>query len=149
MSYNNHGKKIPYFISVGMIVVGILMMILSRQLDEGARSPLIFVGILVFVGGFAATVIYSTRKQSKFDENGKKKPKSKAEKALWTCGAFCLLGLLMLIAGFVLFGEANLLLVLIGMAVFLISGSLMMSVFTKHSSEFIDKDDTDNDNNNL
>ena len=144
MSENNHnGKKFPYFIGVGMILAGILSMILSRQMDESARAPLIFVGILVFIGGFAATVIYSTRKQTQFDENGKKKPKSRAEKTMWICGAFCLLGLLAIIAGFFLFGEMNTLVVLIGMAVFLISGSMMISIFTKHSSEFLDKDEND------
>ena len=144
MSNNPNGKKLPYFIGVGMIAVGILSMLLSGQLDEGARTPLIFVGVLVFIGGFAAMVIYSTRKQAQFDENGKKKPKTRAEKIMWICGAFCLAGLLMLIAGFVLFKGGNMLVVLIGMAVFLISGSMMISIFQKHSSEFLDKDDNDN-----
>lgn len=144
--YNHSGKKFPYFIGIGMIAVGILLMILSGQLDEGARSPLIFGGVLVFVGGFAATVIYSTRKQTEFDENGKKKPKSRAEKIMWLCGVFCLVGLLTLIAGFVLFGEMKMLVVLIGMAVFLISGSMMISIFSKHSAEFLKKDDDQNNN---
>ena len=141
MSNNPNGKKLPYFIGIGMIAVGILVMLLSGQLDEGARTPLIFVGVLAFIGGFAATVIYSTRKQAEFDENGKKKKKTRAEKFMWICGAFCLAGLLMLIAGFVLFGETKVLVVLIGMAVFLISGSMMISVFQKHASEFLDKDE--------
>ena len=144
MSNNHNGKKLPYFIGIGMLAFGILMMLLSGQLDEGARTPLIFVGVLVFIGGFAAMVIYSTRKQAEYDENGKKKPKSRAEKIMWTCGAFCLAGLLTLIAGFVLFGEMNMAAVLIGMAVFLISGSIMISIFQKHASEFLDKDEDDN-----
>lgn len=142
--YNHNRKKFPYFIGIGMIAVGILSMILSGQLDESARSPLIYAGILVFIGGFAATVIYSTRKQSEFDENEKKKPKSRAEKIMWTSGAVCLLGLLTLLAGFILFGAINMPVVLVGMAVFLISGSVMISIFSKHAAEFQDKDD-DND----
>lgn len=145
MSNNHNGKKLPYFIGVGMILFGILSMLLSGQLEEGARTPLIFVGVLVFIGGFAAMVIYSTRKQAEYDENGKKKPKSRAEKLMWTCGAFCLLGLLTLIAGFVLFGEMNMAAVLIGMAVFLISGSITISIFQKHASEFLNKDEDDNE----
>lgn len=146
MSSNNHnGKKFPYFVGIGMILAGIVSMIVSGQLGEEARAPFVFVGILVFVGGFAATVIYSTGKQKQFDENGKKKPKSRAEKTMWACGVFCLLGLLTLIAGFVLFGGMNILVVLIGMAVFLISGSMMISIFSKHSSEFMDKDENNND----
>ena len=147
MSSKNHNKKkFPYFVGIGMILAGIVSMILSGQLDESARAPFVFAGILVFIGGFAATVIYSTRKQKQFDENGKKKPKSRAEKIMWTCGVFCLLGLLTLIAGFVLFGGMNIPVVLIGMAVFLISGSAMISIFTKHSSEFMNNDDNNNDN---
>ena len=145
MSENNHnGKKFPYFIAIGMIAVGILMMLLSGQLDEGARAPLIFIGVMVFVGGFAATVIHSTRKQTQYDENGKKKPRSRAEKTMWISGGVCLLGLLAIIAGLVFFGETNFLMVLIGMAVFLVSGSTMVSIFTKHSSEFLGKDDNEN-----
>ena len=144
MSSNNHnGKKFPYFVGIGMILAGIVSMIVSGQLGEEARAPFVLVGILVFVGGFAATVIYSTGKHKQFDENGKKKPKSRAEKTMWACGVFCLLGLLTLIAGFVLFGGMNIWVVLIGMAVFLISGSMMISIFSKHSSEFMDKDDND------
>ena len=147
--YNNHGKKFPYFIGVGMILAGIVSMILSGQLDESARSPMILVGVLIFVGGFAATVIYATRKEAPLDENGKKKPKSRAEKAMWLSGAVCLLGLIAIIAGFAVFGETNMLVVLIGMAVFLISGSVMISIFSKHSAEFLKKDDETNvsDNN--
>lgn len=144
MSNNPNGKKLPYFIGVGMIAVGILSMLLSGKLEEGARTPLIFVGVLVFIAGFAAMVIYSTRKQAQFDENGKKKKKTRAEKIMWVCGGFCLAGLLTLIAGFVLFGETKMLVVLIGMAVFLISGSMMISIFQKHASEFLDKDEDDN-----
>lgn len=139
--YNNHGKKFPYFIGIGMILAGIVSMILSGQLDESARSPMILVGVLIFVGGFAATVIYATRKNEPLDENGKKKPKSLAEKMMWIMGAVCLLGLIAIIAGFAAFGETNMLIVLIGMAVFLISGSIMISIFTKHSAEFLKKDD--------
>lgn len=139
--YNNHGKKFPYFIGIGMILAGIVSMILSGQLDERARSPMILVGVLIFIGGFAATVIYATRKNEPLDENGKKKPKSLAEKMMWIMGAVCLLGLIAIIAGFAAFGETNMLIVLIGMAVFLISGSIMISIFTKHSAEFLKKDD--------
>lgn len=124
-----------------MILAGIVSMILSGQLDERARSPMILVGVLIFIGGFAATVIYATRKNEPLDENGKKKPKSLAEKMMWIMGAVCLLGLIAIIAGFAAFGETNMLIVLIGMAVFLISGSIMISIFTKHSAEFLKKDD--------
>ena len=144
--YNNSGKKFPYFIGIGMIAAGILSMILSGQLDESARSPLIFAGVLIFVGGFAATVIYSTRKQSESD--GNRKPKSRAEKTMWTFGIFCLAGLLTLLAGFILFGGVNMPVVLVGMAVFLISGSVMISIFSKHASEFLKKDENDNGNDN-
>lgn len=142
--YNPHGKKFPYFIGIGMIAVGVLLMILSGQLEDSARSPLIFVGVLVFVGGFAATIIYSTRKQAQVDENGEKKQKSRAEKIMWASGAVCLIGLLTLIAGFVLFGSMNAVVVLIGMALFLGGGSMMISIFSKHAAEFQKKDD-DND----
>ena len=145
--YNHNKKSFPFFIGIGMIVFGILLMIISGQVDEDARSPFIFLGILVFIGGFAVAVIYSTRKQAKLDENGNKKPLSKAEKTMWISGAFCLAGLLAIIAGFVLFGEMNTWVVLIGMAVFLISGSTMISIFSKHSSEFLDKNDGDNNDN--
>lgn len=139
--YNHSGKKFPYFIGLGMLAVGILLMILSGQMDAGTRSPLIFIGVLVFIGGFAATIIYSTRRTQQVDENGEKKPRSRAEKIMWIFGALCLVGLLVLIAGFVLFKPMNGLVVVIGMAVFLIAGSAMMSIFTKHSSEFLKKDD--------
>lgn len=139
--YNHNGKKFPYFIGIGMIAVGILLMILSGRMDEGTRSPLIFAGVLVFIGGFAATVIYSASKNSQVDENGEKKPRSRAEKTMWICGGACLIGLLVLIAGLVLFKPVNTLVVVIGMAVFLIAGSMMMSIFSKHSSEFLKKDD--------
>ncbi len=145
--YNHSGKKFPYFVGIGMILVGILLMIFSGRLDKGAQSPLIFAGILVFIGGFAATVIYSTRKKSKIDENGEKKPRSRAEKVMWICGIACFIGLLALIAGFVLFNPMNTLVVVIGMAVFLIAGSAMMSIFSKHSSEFLKKEDEENPDN--
>ncbi len=144
--YNSHGKKFPYFVGIGMIAVGILLMILSGQLDDSARSMLIYAGILVFIGGFAATVIYSTRKHSELDESGNKKLKSRAEKIMWASGGVCLLGLLTLLAGFVLFGAINMPVVLVGMAVFLISGSVMISIFSKHAAEFLKKDEDDNDN---
>lgn len=139
--YNHGGKKFPYFIGIGMLLAGILLMIFSGRIDEGARSPLIFIGVLVFIGGFAATIIYSTRNKSEFDENGEKKQRSRAEKVMWIFGAICLVGLLALIAGFVLFKPMNGLVVVIGMAVFLIAGSVMMSIFSKHSSEFLKKED--------
>ncbi|MDE7230955.1 MAG: hypothetical protein K2N56_10795 [Oscillospiraceae bacterium] len=142
--YNHNGKKFPYFIGIGMIVFGILLMILSGQLDESARSPLIYGGVLVFVGGFASTVIYSTRKQSELDENGEKKTKSRAEKTMWAFGVVCLVGLLTLLAGFILFGGINMPVVLIGMALFLIGGFVMISIFSKHAAEFLNNDDNDN-----
>lgn len=142
---NPRKKKFPYFIGVGMIAAGIVSMILSGQLDESARSPLIFVGVLVFVGGFAATVIYSTKKQSELEEEEgkKKKPKSRAEITMWIFGIVCIVGLLALLAGFVLFGSVNMPVVLIGMVLFLVGGSTMLSIFQKHSSEFLKKDENE------
>ncbi len=139
--YNQNKKKFPYFVGIGMILVGVLLMIFSGRMDEGAQSPLIFIGVLVFIGGFAATVIYSTQKNRQTDENGEKKPRSRTEKVMWIWGAVCLAGLLVLIAGFVLFKPMNMLVVVIGMALFLVAGSVMMSIFSKHSSEFLKKED--------
>ena len=149
MSNNNdHRNKFPYLVGIGMILAGVVLMILSGQLGDAARSVLIYAGVLVFIGGFAATVIYSTRKKDGFDENGGKNERPRSEKIMWAWGIVCLIGLLMTIAGFLLFGETNYLVVLIGIAVFLIGGSSMVSVFTKHSSEFIKKEDEPDDHEN-
>lgn len=138
---NNHGNKFPYLVGIGMILLGVVMMILSGQLDASARSPLIFVGVLIFIGGFAATVIHSTRKHEDYDESGNKKPRPPHEKLLWIWGIVCLVGLLGIVAGFALFGQVNYIVVLCSMAVFLVGGSSMISVFTKHMSEFVKKDE--------
>lgn len=146
MSNNNdHRKRFPYFVGIGMILAGIVMMILSGQLGDSARSVLVFVGVLIFIGGFAATVIYSTRKPDEFDENGNRKERPRSEKIMWIWGIVCLVGLLAMIAGFILFGQTNYLAVFIGMAVFLIGGSSMISIFTRHSAEFIKKDGEQNE----
>ncbi len=149
MSNNDHGNKFPYLVGIGMILGGVVMMILSGQMSDSTRSVLIFVGVLIFIGGFAATVIYSTRKPDEYDENGNKKQRPRSEKIMWAWGLVCLIGLLAMVAGFALFGEINYLVVFIGMAVFLIGGSSMISVFTKHSSEFVKKNgDQQSDNEN-
>lgn len=140
---NHSKKKMPYFIGIGMIVAGIISMIISGKVGDEARPFIVFAGVMIFVAGFAGTVIYSTKKDTLEDKN-EKRVRSPAEKLLWLCGGICLAGLVTLIAGFILFENTNFIVLLIGMAAFLGGGSAMISIFSKHSEEFLKKDDTDN-----
>lgn len=150
---DNQKKKLPYFIGIGMIVAGIILMIVSGQVGESARPYIVFAGVMVFIAGFAGTIIYSTVQNSPKEEQKEKRPRSRAATMMWICGGICLAGLLALLAGFILFSETNMLVVLLGMAAFLGGGCAMISIFTKHSHEFIPKDensenssDTDEEN---
>lgn len=133
-------KKFPYFIGMGMIVVGIISMLISGQVGEQARQFIVFAGIVVFIAGFAGTVIYATVKDAPQEEKKEKRPMTRAKIMLLICGIICLAGLIALIAGFVLFADNGMIVCLIGMAAFLGGGSGMISVFTRHKSEFIEDD---------
>lgn len=139
-------KKLPYFIGIGMIVAGIISMIVSGQVGERARPFIVFAGVLIFIAGFAGTIIYSTVKNTPPEEERKKRPITRAKVMLWVCGGLCLAGLLTLLAGFILFTDGNMLVCLIGMAAFVGGGSGMISTFTKHKSEFVDTDDNSDNN---
>lgn len=145
-------KKLPFFIGMGMIVAGIIAMIVSNKVGEGVRPYIVFVGVMVFIAGFAGTIIYTTVKDSPSDSQKKeKKPLTRAKKLLIFSGIICLIGFLALLAGFILFKKTNYLLVLAGMAAFLGGGSRAISIFSKNKTEFVpeENDDTDNiDNEN-
>lgn len=124
-----------------MIVAGIISMIVSGQAGEGVRPYIVFAGVMIFIAGFAGTIIYSTVQSSPKEEQKQKRPRSRAATVMWICGGICLGGLLALLAGFILFSETNLLVVLLGMAAFIGGGCAMISIFSKHSHEFIPKDE--------
>lgn len=150
-------KKLPFFIGMGMIAAGIITMIISNNVGENVRPYIVFGGVMIFIAGFAGTVIYATLKDSPGGfESGKKekKPLTRAKILLIISGAVCLLGFLALLAGFILFGDTvNYLLVLPGMIAFLGGGSSAISVFTKNMSEFVPKEEdsagSDDDNNSV
>lgn len=142
---NKQKKKFPYFIGVGMIVAGIISMIISGQVGESARPYIVFAGVLIFIAGFAGTIIYSTVKDVPPEDRKKKRPVTRAKIMLWICGGICLAGMLALLAGFIFFSETNMLVFLLGMAAFIGGGSCMISIFTKHTHEFVDKDNNGDD----
>lgn len=143
---NRQRKKLPYFIGVGMIVAGIISMIVSGQLGESARPYIVFAGVLIFISGFAGTVIYSTAKNTPSEEKKEKRPVTRSKILLWVCGGICLIGLLTLLAGFIFFSGNGILVCLIGMAAFVGGGSGMISVFSKHKSEFVETDENADNN---
>ncbi len=143
---NRQRKKLPYFIGIGMIVAGLISMIISGQVGESARPYIVFAGVMIFIAGFAGTIIYSTVKDAPAEER-KKRPVTRAKVMLWVCGGLCLAGLLALLAGFILFSESNMIVCLIGMAAFVGGGSGMISIFTKHKDEFIESDNNVDDFN--
>lgn len=137
-------KKLPFFIGMGMIAAGIIAMIVSNNVGENVRPFIVFGGVIIFIVGFAATIIYSTMKDNAGFSDEKKKekrPMSRARILLIVSGVFCLAGFLALLAGFILFSEMNMLLVLLGMIAFLGGGSAAISVFTKNKDEFVPKED--------
>lgn len=137
-------KKLPFFIGMGMIVLGIIAMIVSNNVGDSIRPYIVFGGVIIFIIGFAGTIIYTTLKDSPsgFDSPKKeKKPLTRAKLLLIISGIICLAGFLALLAGFILFSETNYLLVLIGMIAFLGGGSAAISVFTKNMAEFVPKED--------
>ena len=149
---NGQKKKLPFFIGMGMIVAGIIAMIVSNNVGESVRPYIVFGGVLIFIAGFAGTIIYTTLKDSPSGFDGpkkEKKPLTPAKILLIISGVVCLAGFLVLLAGFILFSETNYLLVLGGMIAFLAGGSAAISVFTKNMAQFVPKEDNDaadNDN---
>lgn len=141
---NGQRKKLPFFIGMGMIAAGIIAMIVSNNVGEAVRPYIVFGGVIIFIAGFAGTIIYTTLKDSPggFDSPKKeKKPLTRAKILLIISGVICMAGFLALLAGFILFSETNYLLVLVGMIAFLGGGSAAISVFTKNMTEFVAKED--------
>lgn len=141
----NQRKKLPFFIGMGMILAGIVTMVISNSVGENVRPYIVFGGVMVFIAGFAATVLYATLKDSVGKgEKKEKKPLTKAKKKLILSGVVCGVGFLALLAGFILFKDGtNYLLVIPGMIVFLAGGSSAINVFQKNVSEFVPKEDDD------
>lgn len=141
---NKQKKKLPYFIGMGMIVAGIITMVVSNSVGEGIRQFIIFGGVMIFILGFAGTVIYATVKDTQGGSGKKKekKPLTRAKIQFIASGIVCLAGFLALLAGLIVFGDAvNYLLVLLGMIAFLGGGSAVISIFTKNMAEFVPKED--------
>lgn len=139
-------KKLPYFIGIGMIVAGIISMIVSGRAGDAVKPYIVFGGVMIFIAGFAGTIIYSMQQDVPEEEKKKPKPMTRTKIMLMVCGMVCLLGFLALLAGFIFFEQVNMLLFLLGMAAFIGSGSAIISIFTKHKSEFI-PDENAGDNN--
>lgn len=147
---NNSGSpkksRVPFFIGIIMIVCVIALMVIQDK-TESSSPVLLFCGIAIVVGGFAAMIIYSSvtaAKRRKLMGETKEKTTA-ADVAMYISAGVGGVGLLALLYSLCFSETLNYLIILAELAVFIAGFSVTYNIFMKKKKNTLSDDENESE----